>query len=193
MEGIIEFWFGKDFRKNPLQKQDTWFTKDPSFDAVVAKTYGSMLESAPTKAREWNATAEGSMAFILLTDQFPRNIHRGKPEAFAYDSFALDAAKNGVDRGFDQELHWVQRVFYYLPFEHSEDLAMQERSLELFQSLVMGASKDYVDTVSENYDYAVRHWEIIKRFGRFPHRNAILGRASTAEEVAFLQEPNSSF
>ena len=127
------------------------------------------------------------MALILLLDQFPRNLFRGTPRAFATDPQALAAARNAVDRGFDRHFLPVRRWFLYLPFEHAEDLQLQQQSVKLFEQLRDDAAS------ASTIDYAIRHFEVIQRFGRFPHRNQILGRQTTPEEAEFLNQPGSSF
>jgi len=172
---VLAFWFrGGEARKE-------WFVKDPAFDQAIRDTFLPTWEDARAGGfTDWLRTPRECLAYIIVCDQFPRNMFRGEGRAFATDAFALDAARKAVDHGWHRALLPVEQLFVYLPFEHSEHLADQERSLELFAG-------------HQNYDYAVRHWEIVKRFGRFPHRNAALGRASTAEEIAFLEQPGSGF
>jgi uncharacterized protein (DUF924 family) len=129
----------------------------------------------------------------LLTDQFPRSIYRDSAKAFAFDTKALSLARDGVDLGFDNALRSLEKVFFYLPLEHSELLADQQQSVSLFQKLVDEAGPDQKPTFAEYFDFAMRHRDIISRFGRFPHRNEALGRISTPEELAFLQQPGSGF
>ena len=131
----------------------------------------------------WRTTARGMLAAVIALDQFPRNLYRGDPRAFAADPAALALATEAVERGLDRAMSIDERKFLYLPFEHSEDPAVQARSVELFAAL------EDEDTLG----YALRHKEIIDRFGRFPHRNEVLGRESTPEEIEFLKEPDSSF
>jgi uncharacterized protein (DUF924 family) len=194
IDQILEFWFGDSLDKEPLKNASKWFTKDPNFDMDVSERFKDLLPQAQEgKLEDWKKTPQGSLAFIILTDQFPRNIFRGQKTSFVFDSIALAAAKDGVSNKIDKSLHWVERTFYYLPYEHSENLKDQEQSLILYQNLVMETLKPFKDNVEENYDYAVRHYEIIQRFGRFPHRNQILKRESTPEEIEFLKQPGSSF
>lgn len=191
---ILEFWFGKDLKKNPLKNAKDWFTKNPEFDEEIREQFKPTLEKiAAGEHADWNLSPQGSMAYILVTDQFPRNMFRNLPESFQYDPLALTVLKHGIEQGFDQELSWIERCFYYLPFEHAEDLEMQEASLLAFQNLQRSIPKQYLDHGDEVYDYAIKHWEIIKKFGRFPHRNLILQRESTPEEIEFLKKPGSSF
>lgn len=172
---VLDFWFVGD------EPRKAWFQKDPVFDDEIRSRFLRLWESAAAGSLEgWTATRDEALAYIVVCDQFPRNMFRGDARAFATDARALAAARGFVARQWHVELPEVRRLFVYLPFEHSESLADQERSLELFKG-------------HANHEYAVKHWEIVRRFGRFPHRNAALGRESTPEEVAFLREPGSSF
>jgi len=183
---ILFFWFDGNYTK----WREVWFEKDPHFDAEINSRFGSWLE--PAKAghlKDWHSAPESALALTILLDQFPRNIHRGTPQSFAYDSFALHSAELAVDREFDRQMTTAQRMFLYLPFEHAEDLEKQNRSVDLCRQL----PEDDSGLKTHTLQYALLHHDIIRRFGRFPHRNAILGRASTPEEIAFLKEPHSSF
>jgi uncharacterized protein (DUF924 family) len=182
---VLGFWFGAA----PGVARAEWFRKDDAFDAAIRARFGSAVEAALEGAcRDWDATPAGALARVLLLDQFTRNIFRGTPRAFAGDTLALDAARSMRRRGDDLALPPLQRVFAYLPFEHAEDAQAQRESVRLFEALARE------DPSTEGFaDYARRHAVVIERFGRFPHRNAILGRASTDEESAFLREPGSSF
>lgn len=181
---IHEFWFGAPGSPEHGRKREAWFKADEAFDAEVRALFLNDFEAAARG--DLDSMAErpiGALALIILLDQFPRNMFRGTPRAFAADPKALSIADATVARGFDQTLTDIERTFVYLPFEHSERLSDQDRSVALYEAL----------GDAESLDYAVQHRVIIERFGRFPHRNAILGRESTAEEEAFLREPGSSF
>jgi uncharacterized protein (DUF924 family) len=181
---ILDFWFGAPGTESYDTDRKIWFEADAGFDADVRRRFAADLDRAAAGAHDAMAgTPEGALALTILLDQFPRNIHRGTPAAFAYDGKALATARRALDAGYDASLPAVQRPFLYLPLEHSENLADQERSVDLFR-----AHGD-----EEKLDYAIRHRDVIARFGRFPHRNAILGRASTPEEAAFLEQPGLSF
>ncbi len=183
---VLDFWFGPPAAAG--KPRPAWFTKNPDFDAKIVRSFGADYEHARSGALDhWTSTPLGALALTLILDQFPRNMFRDDARAFATDARAPTVAREAVAAGFDQPLHWTQRTFLYLPFEHSENPAMQEQCLNLMSTLPDADHKD------GGYSYALRHWRIIKRFGRFPHRNAVLGRVSTAEERAFLQEPGSSF
>ena len=179
---ILAFWFGP----LPHATRDVWFRKNPAFDTEIADRFGSAVEAAlRDELREWIATPHGTLARVLLLDQFTRNIFRDTPRAFAGDAQALEMASAAVDGGLDRLLDRNERWFLYMPFEHAENLAAQERSLTLFRTLTG-------DDPGE-LKWAEKHAAIIRRFGRFPHRNKILGRESTAEELTFLQGPGSRF
>ena len=181
---ILAFWFGPA----PHAPRDAWFRKDDAFDATIRKRFGDAVAAAIGGAYDaWRATPHGALARILLTDQFTRNIFRNNPRAFAGDPIALTTAMGMVDAGHDRKLDPFERNFVYLPFEHSEDPIMQQRSLALFGALANETGN------RTPLEWAEKHAVIIRRFGRYPHRNAVLGRASTPEEIAFLREPGSSF
>ncbi len=183
---LLDFWFAPP--DNPEDRSEVWFRVDPAFDAALRERFLADHEAAAAERYEdWKAAPETCLALILLLDQLPRNLFRGSPRAYATDGMARAAAHHAIERGFDQLLTPVRRWFVYLPFEHSEDLADQELALRLFRALPEeGKTASALAAVE-------RHREIIARFGRFPHRNRVLGRVSTAEEEAFLKEPNSAF
>lgn len=181
---VLDFWFGTSGTA-----RDEWFRKDPDFDARIRARFGTLVEQALAGGlAEWDASADTALARVLLLDQFTRNIFRGTPRAFDGDVQALALARSMVAHGADQALPPLRCVFVYLPFEHAEDEAAQRESLRLFGALAAAHP-----ALASYDDYARRHAVVIERFGRFPHRNAILGRVSTPEEIAFLREPGSSF
>jgi uncharacterized protein (DUF924 family) len=160
-----------------------WFAKDDAFDAAIRERFEPLHRRASTgELADWASTAEGAMALLILLDQFPRNLYRGSAHAFATDPLAYAVARRAVERGFDRESPPELRPFFYLPFEHSERIEDQDRSVELCAALREDAGD------KSTYDWAVIHRDIIRRFGRFPHRNGALGRVTTAEEQAFLDE-----
>lgn len=182
---LLQFWFGDP----PLQPRPQWFAKDAAFDALIRERFGALIEAALRGELDaWQAQPLPALARLLLLDQFTRNVFRDTPRAFAGDAQALAAARAMVAHGQDQALAPVQRGFVYLPFEHAEDLQAQEEGLRLFAALT---AADPAQADSELW--ARKHHVIIERFGRFPHRNAILGRDSTAEEMEFLTQPYSRF
>ena len=175
---VVEFWFGPGMKER-------WFECDPAFDAEVRARLGGPREAAAAGGfGAWRDSAEGCLALIVLLDQAPRNLFRGQARAFATDAAARELTGHALAQGFEAALTQDQRGFLYLPLEHSETLDDQEASVRLTAAL---------DEDPAWHDYAVRHRDIIARFGRFPHRNAALGRESTPEERAFLEQPNSSF
>lgn len=189
-QDVLDFWFLPIGVKGHNTQRAEWFRKDEAFDAQIRAQFGGLVAQALQGGlRNWDDEGtQVTLARIVVLDQFTRNIHRGTPLAFAGDTLALEAALALDDSGANQTLPPVQRVFAYLPFEHAESLSMQLRSLDLFDMLRASATG-----FDGTYDYAKRHYEVIRRFGRFPHRNAILGRASTAEEADFLKQPGSGF
>jgi uncharacterized protein (DUF924 family) len=181
---VLDFWFGPP----PLAERAEWFRKDERFDDAIRARFGEAVGIALAGGfGEWCATPRGALARILLLDQFTRNIFRDTPQAFAGDERALATAQDAVARGFDRQLDAFERWFCYLPYEHSEDLAVQERSLELFAALAEDTGN------RAPFEWAEKHAVIVRRFGRYPHRNSILGRPSTPEEIEFLKQPGSSF
>ncbi len=188
VEEILTFWFGWPDEPKYGKPRSFWFTKKPKFDQELRDHFLSDYQQAAAKALEhWYSSPRSCLALILLFDQFPRNMFRGTAQAFATDPQAIAAAQHAIAKGFDQELMTVQRWFVYLPFEHSENLADQRQSVALFATL--NNDPESAATI----DYANRHCSVIERFGRFPHRNKILGRVSTPKEAEFLKQPGSSF
>jgi len=184
VETILDFWVGP----MPHRERVEWFRKDPAFDATIRERFGDAVEAALAGGhRDWIKEARPALARVLLLDQFTRNIYRDSARAYAGDADALATAIAAVDARFDAELDDYERWFMYMPFVHSEELRMQERSLALFQRLADEGGP------SSPLQWAHKHAAVIRRFGRYPHRNALLGRESTAEESAFLQEQGSRF
>jgi uncharacterized protein (DUF924 family) len=187
---VLDFWFLPPSAEGFGKPRQEWFRKDSRFDAAVAERFGGTIAQAVAGGlREWDREgAQGTLARILVLDQFTRNAFRGTPESFSGDALALGAALELEGSGADRSLTPIQRWFAYMPFEHAEDARMQEKSVTLFSELADG-NRDLDGAL----DYAHRHRGVIARFGRFPHRNAILGRASTPEELVFLSQPGSGF
>ena len=194
---IREYWFGtalEDAAVTARQRAQLWWSKNPEVDNEICRRFESwVIKAGSGELDNWELNPQDRLALILLTDQFPRSIYRDSAKAFAFDSKALSLAHTGIDAGFDAALRPLEKVFFYLPLEHSESLADQQRSVSLFQKLVDDASPDQKPTFAEYLDFSVRHRDIISRFGRFPHRNKALGRMSTSEELSFLQQPGSGF
>lgn len=189
-QDVLDFWFGAPGSADAGQPRRAWFVKDEAFDALIRERFGAAIDAAVAgRLREWDdGGPHGVLARLLVLDQFTRNAWRGTPRSFAGDALALAAAQRLVRAGADRALPPQQRAFVYMPFEHAEDAAMQAQAVELFGALA--AEQPGFDGM---LDYAHRHRGVIARFGRFPHRNAILGRASTPQELAFLAQPGSGF
>ena len=187
---VLDFWFLPPSAEGYGKPRNEWFRKDSRFDAAIAERFGGAIAQAVAGGlRDWDREgAQGTLARILVLDQFTRNAFRGTPESFSGDALALAAAIELEASGADRTLTPPQRWFAYMPFEHAEDARMQEKSVMLFAGLA-----EYGPEFAGALDYAHRHRGVIARFGRFPHRNAILGRASTPEELAFLSQPGSGF
>lgn len=188
VDEILEFWFGAPNLPDYGKERSFWFTKNLEFDRQLRDRFLPIYtQAAGGELDNWQDLPQSCLALLLLLDQFPRNMFRGTPQSFATDTKALAVANNAVAKGFDRDLLPVQRWFIYLPFEHSENLADQQRCVELFATLT--GDPDSTKTI----DYALRHKAVIERFGRFPHRNKILGRETTPQEAEFLKQPGSSF
>jgi uncharacterized protein (DUF924 family) len=198
IDDVISFWFGAA-GDSPQARMKRWFMPDPAFDAEIGTRFGDLVEEAAAgKLTGWQTTARGALALVLVLDQFPRNLFRGTARAFAYDARALDASRAALAEGHDRELGFLERMFLLLPFEHAEDRVTQRESVDHYEALqaeaiAAGAPAGDLQTLAGAVDYAHRHKVIIDRFGRYPHRNAILERTSTGEELDFLQQPGSSF
>jgi len=195
-EEVLAFWFGELDAKGRADQAHAirWWKKDEAFDREIRERFGALHEAILRGEHEdWLASPRGRLAYVIVLDQFSRNMFRGTPRMFAADARALEVAEEGIARGDDRALAFAERQFLYMPLEHAEDLAAQERCVELFRAWREELPTELRDGLTEALDYAIAHRDIIARFGRFPHRNAILGRESTAEELEFLEQPGSSF
>jgi uncharacterized protein (DUF924 family) len=183
LHDVLDFWFGAKDSADYGKYREIWFrAATPAFDQEIRDKFLATHEAAARgELDDAMETADGSLALLVLLDQFPRNMFRGSARAFATDAKARAVAKHAIAKGFDQQVPTGMRGFFYLPFEHAEDLADQEDGVRLFEKLGEG----------EGLRYAVEHRDVIKRFGRFPHRNAVLGRASTPEEIEYLKSAES--
>lgn len=186
---VLDCWFGTPDEPDFGIARKSWFARDEAFDTMLRERFGSLIDAArESRLDGWAATPLGALALIVVLDQFSRNCHRSTPRAFAGDQKALRTAQQMVASGADRILPTAHhRAFAYLPFEHDETMASQHESMRLFKQLEAEPGGE------SYYRFAVRHAEIVERFGRFPHRNAALGRVSTAEEIDFLRKPGSSF
>ncbi len=185
-EEVLAFWFGNEGDEEYGEFRKAWFERNDDFDREIQTRFSSLHERAASgELDSWKDEPESALALIIVLDQFPRNMFRGDPRSWATDAKALEAAKHAVERAYDRELPAFQRAFIYMPYMHSENLEDQRRCVELFE--LMG------EDGKNNAEYAAGHMEIVKRFGRFPHRNEVLGRETTPEEAEFLTRPGSSF
>lgn len=195
-KSILDFWFGEAGTDRVIAKRQTslWFKKQALTDALIKERFEQTLRRAASgELDHWNDTARGRLALIIVLDQLPRNIYRDRPQAFAFDSLARAHCEAGLERHDDAGLQAVCRVFFYLPLEHAEDRALQARSVALFRKLAADVGEVDKKLFEGFTDYAQRHQGVVDQFGRFPHRNAILGRESSAQELEFLTQPGSSF
>ncbi len=184
---VLEFWFGAPGSAEHGVTRSLWFIKSKSTDAEIRTRFGATVEAALRgELDHWGEEVRSALALILLLDQFTRNIFRDTPRAFAGDAAALALAQRLVDASLDRQLSLRERWFAYMPFEHAESLPMQDRAVALFRQLA-------TEGLADPLDWAIKHRDVVARFGRFPHRNAIVGRDSTPEEEAFLREPGSRF
>jgi uncharacterized protein (DUF924 family) len=189
-EEILSFWFGvpRDDEAYYNEWHSRWFASHPAFDQEVRDRFtDDYQKAAAQQLGEWQTAPRSGLALVLLFDQFPRNMFRGTPQAFATDTLAREVASLLIQNGLDRQLLPIERAFVYMPLMHSETLVDQHYSVDLFQQLVI--ERAYLNFVT----HAIKHLEVIERFGRFPHRNTILGRVSTTEEAEFLTQPGSSF
>ena len=196
IDSILTFWFGNGTVTTEVvaEKKKLWWGKDEEVDQEITRRFRAVVQEVfEGRLDHWRETPNGLLASIICCDQFSRNMYRGTARAFEFDSVALGMAEQMVATGEDMELSEIQRVFAYLPFEHSEEVAKQTKSIELFTALLEGAKESEREIFSDYLQFARRHFEIIERFGRFPHRNVILGRDSSEAEIAFLEQPGSSF
>lgn len=190
-QAVLDFWFQPGEPAGAERFRREWFVANDAFDAEIRIRFGPLVEAGLAgELNTWDGTAQGSLAHILVLDQFPRNLFRGTARAFAGDALALELATALVASGRDKNLPPLRRWFAFMPFEHSEALIEQERSVALFAGLRREGQQDLFEAA---YDYALRHRAVIERFGRFPHRNILLGRDSTPEELEALQWPEYHF
>lgn len=196
INSILAYWFGveADDVATAQSQAPLWWKKSAQVDAEIRNRFGQCVVQAGAGGLDhWADEPRGRLALILLCDQFTRHIYRDTPQAFSLDYRALAWCKEGLAVKADQALRAIERVFFYLPLEHSESLSDQHEAVRLFEQLKAEVPANAQATFDGFLDYAIRHRQIIERFGRFPHRNAALGRPTTEEETAFLKQPGSSF
>ncbi len=197
-EELLHYWLGSlESGNTPSDRHvSMWFSNGKDIDTDIKFRFELDLKRGlEGKLTGWLDRSRGSLAFIILTDQFSRNIYRDTPKAFEGDSIALRACFDGIERGFDIDLHAIERMFYYMPLMHSEDLEVQMTSLECFTMLekLFTSPPSVASIIARSKMYAEKHYLIIERFGRFPHRNQIIGRSSTSEELKYLKDSGYSF
>ena len=190
IEDVLSFWFG-DIKNSLCDKphNQLWYQGSEKFDNEIAKKFSSLVKMAASgQLNAWQGNAKGSLALVILLDQLPRNIFRGTEKAFSFDSLALSVCKSGIAQGFDKELSLIEQVFYYHPFQHSELLVEQERSVALFSVLLTEFQQvEHLAVIENALHWTREHLAIIKQFGRFPHRNKVLARDSRPEEIDYLK------
>jgi len=193
---ILDFWLGPlpDASFFPTEKVKTWWKTDEKLDQEIRNEFAQDIQSAMEgKLDHWLDESRSCLALIILLDQFSRNMYRGTPQAFAQDEKARSACRFALEKGYDNKIYDVEKWLLYMPLMHSEDREDQKKSLECFKHLVENCLPALQMAVAGSYDYAVRHTKIVEKFGRYPHRNKILGRTSTPDEIEFLKQPHSSF
>ena len=196
IEEILDFWFGEvnELGCSSPEHRRRWWTKSDAFDEAIGSQFLSDYEAIVAGDRDaWRNTPRGALAYIIVLDQFSRNMFRGTPSMFAADELAREVCYEGLDADFDADLSFDERLFFYLPLAHSEEMADHHRSIELLGGLVDSCAESLEGDAKNYLDFAGRHKAIVERFGRYPHRNETLGRASTPQEAEFLKEPGSAF
>jgi uncharacterized protein (DUF924 family) len=190
IEEILKFWFGDSPAEEGFPAgAELWFGRSARIDRYIERKFGKLIDKAKAgQIDAWGATPRGRLALILVLDQFTRNVYRDTPQAFTGDEKALALCLDGLDDEMDKKLSTVERCFFYMPAMHSEDLDMQLTSVEVFTELLSGARSEDRALCEGFLKHAIRHRDVVERFERFPHRNAILGRSSTPEEATFLQQ-----
>jgi uncharacterized protein (DUF924 family) len=193
---VLDFWFSASELDAPQidSRMERWFSADPAVDRQIREDYNDLVEQALAgKLDHWAQSAEGRLALILLLDQFCRHIHRGEARAFAGDKRALRLCIEGTMNNTFQTLSPIQRVFFFMPLQHAESAQIQEKSVRIYSALAEGVSETLRETFLTFAQFAELHRDIVVRFGRFPHRNRVLGRANTPEEEAYLAADGTSF
>jgi uncharacterized protein (DUF924 family) len=196
VDQILDDWFGAlDVDgKVPAENVRRWFSKDEAFDTALTKRYGALIESALAgELREWESDRRATLALVLLLDQFTRNVFRGTGRMYAGDQRALSVVQRALEAGYDEQLPWAYRGFLHMPFMHSESLEAQAACVDAFRKLAESAPEPHRAGFENNHRFAIAHHNIVAQFGRFPHRNALLGRPSSDAELEFLKQPGSSF
>ena len=189
---VLKFWFGEG--EDLTQNAPLWFKKSDEFDSEVKSNFLDSLTAAKNgQLDHWKRSPQECLAFVILLDQFSRNIFRNLPQAFELDHEAVGTTLFGIEQGYDKMLNHIERWFFYMPLMHSESLEHQQESINVYKELLNSSPKEHKSRFEDILKFAVRHFEIVDQFGRFPHRNKVLNRESTAEEEKFLTKPGSSF
>ena len=193
---VLDFWFA-DTLTNPdslAGRRAIWFMGGPDVDQMIIEKFGTLPDAALAgELQHWATDARNTLALVLVLDQFPRNIYRNTARAYHYDAAGLELAINIIDQGLNLNLHPIEQSFLFLPLQHSEVIDDQTRAVQLYETLTTQSPGPYLESAKNSLDYAKRHCDIIRRFGRFPHRNAILGRVSTEAEIEFLASGGETF
>ena len=195
-KSVLDFWFGPSGSAAEIagRQRKLWFGKSSANDqAVIDRFAGTLVAATAGQLDHWADTPRSRLALVIVLDQFPHHIHRDQPQAFATDPQALALSLKALAANEDQQLTPIERVFLYLPLEHAESIAMQERAVALYEKLAHEAATDERALFDDFLNYARQHRDVVARFGRFPHRNAILGRPSSTDELEFLKQPGSRF
>jgi uncharacterized protein (DUF924 family) len=200
-EEILSFWFGSDTNEQNWNSKNyfkvripLWFDGAPATDQAIRERFGADVEQATRGHLEsWRENPRGCLALILLLDQFSMSLHREQARGYLQSTMAIPIAREAIERGYDQAVSRAERVFFYMPLEHAEDLALQEKSVALFNRLIQDVPPQLKETFEIFLDYAVRHHDVIRQFGRFPERNAVFGRAPTPAEAKFMSQGGSPF
>ena len=193
---VLEFWFA-DSLTNPdtlAERRAIWFMGGTDVDQLITKKFGTLPDAAlEGELQHWTTDTRNALALVLVLDQFPRNIYRNTARAYHYDAAGLVLALKIIDQGLNSNLHPIEQSFLFLPLQHSETIVEQTRAVQLYETLAAQSPDPYLESAKNSLDYAKRHCDIIRRFGRFPHRNAILGRDSTEAEIEFLASGGDTF
>lgn len=196
IDAIIGFWLGASLEgpEAAFARRDWWYTGGATVDDEIRARFGTLVEEACCrKLSDWQSKAEGAFALVLLLDQFTRNIYRNTPQAYAGDQIAFNVVQYAIDRKLDRELHPVSRIWLYHPFHHSEQIEQQDRGILLLNDLLRKSPSDWHPYIQRSISGWTRHRDIVARFGRFPHRNAVLRRVSTEVEMVFLSSDGEAF
>ena len=193
---VLDFWFA-DTLTNPdtlAGRRAIWFMGGPDIDQLITEKFGTLPDAALAgELQYWTTDTRNTLALVLVLDQFPRNIYRNTARAYHYDSAGLNLAVTIIDEGLNLDLHPIEQSFLFLPLQHSESIDDQTRAVQLYETLTTQSSGAYLESAKNSLDYAKRHCDIVRRFGRFPHRNGILGRESTDAEIEFLASGGDTF